>query len=151
MVWCSIIAVHLSPFNFVDPYRFWPERWEQPAEGSSSAKVAEGGEAKPANEAPDTVAGRCPMGPLGHATPAGNSAAPGRSFMAFSYGSRDCLGQALGNMEGKAMLAMLCSRFEFRVAPRMGTPEEVRAAEVNRLTLQPGNGMWLQLTPRGGR
>lgn len=48
------------------------------------------------------------------------------------------------------MLAMLCSRFAFRVAPRMGTPADVRAAEVNRLTLQSGAGVWLLLEPRGG-
>ena len=49
------------------------------------------------------------------------------------------------------MLAMLCARFEFGVAQRMGTAEDVHAAEVNRLTMQSGVGIWLTLSPRGGR
>lgn len=84
------------------------------------------------------------------------------------------------------MIAAMVSRFSFRVAPRMGSPEvgagwhphsaavlptgiaaacwqprhprplpfppasaqDVRAAEVNRLTLQSGKGVWLLLEPR---
>lgn len=23
-LWLSIVAVHLSPFNYIDPYAFWP-------------------------------------------------------------------------------------------------------------------------------
>ena len=68
--------------------------------------------------------------------------------MPFAIGSNDCIGQGLANVVGKAMLAMLCSRFTFAVAPRMGSPEDVHAAEVIRLTLQPGDGVWLLLTPR---
>ena len=48
------------------------------------------------------------------------------------------------------MIALLVSRFSFAVAPRMGTPADVRSAEVNRLTLQSGCGVWLLLEPRGG-
>ncbi|GAB4817703.1 hypothetical protein N2152v2_004749 [Parachlorella kessleri] len=166
--WLSIIALHLSPFNYTEPHRFWPERWQQqppqPAQQGSSANgkhFANGAflRASPtaaafgAREQP--VAGNggvCPFGSSssGHPTPAGNSAAPGRSFMPYAIGSNDCIGQGLANVVGKAMLAMLCSRFAFTIAPRMGSPEDVRAAEVIRLTLQPGDGVWLLLTPRDG-
>lgn len=56
--------------------------------------------------------------------------------------------QGLANAVGRAMLGMLCSRFEFGVAPRMGTEQDVRDAEVIRLTLQPGDGVWLTVRPR---
>ncbi len=56
--------------------------------------------------------------------------------------------QALANTVGKTMLASLVSRFSMRVAPRMGSYEEVRVAEVNRLTMQSGVGVWLLLEPR---
>lgn len=52
-------------------------------------------------------------------------------------------------MVGKAMIASLVSRFALQVAPRMGSYEQVRAAEVNRLTMQSGAGVWLVLEPRG--
>lgn len=47
------------------------------------------------------------------------------------------------------MIAAMVSRFSFSVAPRMGSPQDVRAAEINRLTLQSGKGVWLLLEPRG--
>jgi cytochrome P450 len=160
IIWLSMVAVHRSPLNFEDPHRFWPERWQHASGGGGSSSGS--GPAAPkatgdkqqeegaAEDGQDGGAEAAHSSIRGSPTPAGNSAAPARSFMTFSYGSHDCLGQALANVEGKTMLAMLCSRFQFAVAPRMGTPEDVEAAEVNRLTMQPGNGMWLLLTPRGG-
>lgn len=175
LFWLSAVAVHLSPFNFVDPHRFWPERWDQEraagSAGKGSASTAGAGEgldgggsvddedgevlgneASPGKRAAAAGGLAGAAGPAGEPTPSGNSGAPSsRSFMAFSFGPRDCLGQALANLEGKAMLAMLCARFEFEVAPCMGTPEEVRAAEVNRLVMQSGKGVWLLLKPRAGQ
>jgi cytochrome P450 len=165
--WLSIISLHLSPFNYVDPYRFWPERWQQgaSAEGqvaaagaaaaaAAAAAAGAAGAAQPADAAAAEArggGGGCPFGfGSGRATPAGNSAAPRQSFMPFAIGNNDCIGQGLANVVGKAMLAMLCSRFQFEVAPRMGSPEDVYAAEVIRLTLQPGEGVWLLLSPRDG-
>ena len=53
-------------------------------------------------------------------------------------------------MEGRAAIAMLCARFEFAVAPEMGSPQEVYAAEVFKLTMQCSKGIRLALLPRGG-
>jgi cytochrome P450 len=143
IIWMPPCAIHATQFNYVDPDRFWPERWDNSdsAPGPGLAHAGEKGAA---------AAGARAGASAGEPTPTGNSLAPARSFMPFSYGPHDCIGQALANAEGRAMLAMLCSRFEFAVAPCMGTPEDVRAAEVNRLTTQAGNGVWLLLKARGG-
>ena len=40
-------------------------------------------------------------------------------------GKSDCIGKNLANAVGRTMLALLCARFEFGVAPEMGSPEQV--------------------------
>ena len=64
-------------------------------------------------------------------------------------GPRDCIGQNLALMEARAVLAVLCARFELEVAPEMGSREDVRADEVMKLTLQCSKGILLQLKLRG--
>lgn len=172
-LWLSIISVHLSPFNYVDPQRFWPERWQQqrkqgqrPEQQQQQAGVTQvagaapgaggsglrGGDVEGSGNPSEGLAGVsvCPFSGRvrGGATPAGNEDSINRSFIPFSVGANDCIGQGLANAVGRAMLGMLCSRFEFGVAPRMGTEQDVRDAEVIRLTLQPGDGVWLTVRPR---
>jgi hypothetical protein len=47
-----------------------------------------------------------------------------------------------------ATLARLYAHFSFSLAPKMGGPAGVDQREINRLTLQPGGGMWMRVTPR---
>lgn len=166
-----IVAVHLSPHNFVEPERFWPERWEQqqqqqpsgetvaasscPASMAAAEQAQHAQQAQQAQQDTDFSAsagsggGGCPFGfGSGKPTPAGNSAALRQSFIPYALGPKDCIGQGLANAVGKAMLAALCSRFAFKLGRSMRSAEEVHAAEVIRLTLQPGAGVWLLPTPR---
>lgn len=92
-----IVAVHLSPFNFVDPDRFWPERWEQQAQqqaqqggSQQGAEASSDGEASTGGEASEASESKCPFARwgAGHPTPSGNSAAPNASFIPFSLGPR---------------------------------------------------------------
>ena len=108
VLWLSVIALHTSRQNFADPERFWPERWQQQREtgAAGDADAASEGDANNAAAAASPAAaaaaaaagasaagGGCPFAAAGRPTPAGNSAAPQRSFMPFSHGPRDCLGQ----------------------------------------------------------
>jgi cytochrome P450 len=61
------------------------------------------------------------------------------------------VGQSLAMLEARVSLAMLLARFEFGVAPEMGSVHDVRAAEVMRLTLQCSKGIQLLVSPRTGR
>ena len=51
-----------------------------------------------------------------------------------------CLGQPLALQMQLAAVAVLCSRFRFELAERMGGPEGVGTSSINRLTLQPKVG-----------
>ena len=55
-------------------------------------------------------------------------------------GPRQCLGRALARILHDASVAQLISHFSFQLADRMGGPEGVDRHEVNRLTMQPGEG-----------
>lgn len=68
-----------------------------------------------------------------------------------SCGCRDCIGKNMANVMGKAMLAVLCSRFAWDLGPSMRSAQAVHDAEVIRLTLQPGEGVWLHPRPREGQ
>ena len=48
-----------------------------------------------------------------------------------------CLGQPLALQMELAAVAVLCARFRFELAERMGGPEGVGNSSINRLTLQP--------------
>lgn len=103
VLWMSVVSLHTSQNNFEQPLRFWPERWEQlrqqaqqqEAAGlvADTAAVHSGGNSSSSGSSDRSTGGGCPFAGLGRPTPAGNSAALQRSFMAFSYGPRDCLGQ----------------------------------------------------------
>jgi hypothetical protein len=45
-------------------------------------------------------------------------------------------------------VAGLCAHFTLELAPRMGGPAGVDEKEINRLTLQPGGGLWMRVTHR---
>lgn len=55
-------------------------------------------------------------------------------------GPRQCIGRALARILHDASVAQLVSHFRFQLAERMGGPEGVDRHEINRLTMQPGQG-----------
>lgn len=55
-------------------------------------------------------------------------------------GPRQCIGRALARIIHDASVAQLVSHFTFQLADRMGGPEGVDRHEINRLTMQPGQG-----------
>ena len=71
-----------------------------------------------------------------------------RRFIPFSVGPRQCVGQSLARLMHDGGLASLYQRFSFRLADSMGGAAGVEANEINRLTLQPGAGMWMHAEPR---
>ncbi len=91
---------------------------------------------------------------LGHSAAQGSAAeaaaagAAAKRFMPFSVGPRQCLGQSLGRVMHDTAVARIVSSFRLELAPRMGGAAGVDAAAINRLTLQPGEGMWMRCHPR---
>jgi hypothetical protein len=47
-----------------------------------------------------------------------------------------------------AAVAKIVAGFRLELAQRMGGPAGVEAAAINRLTLQPGGGMWMRFHDR---
>uniref|UniRef100_A0A383W692 Cytochrome P450 n=1 Tax=Tetradesmus obliquus TaxID=3088 RepID=A0A383W692_TETOB len=74
----------------------------------------------------------------------------GITFMPFSEGPRNCVGQSLAKMEVLSLLAKLCANFEIALAPEMGGREGVRSRESTHLTLQTAGtkGIRCHLHPR---
>lgn len=74
----------------------------------------------------------------------------GVSFMPFSDGPRNCVGQSLAKMEVIAMLAKLLSSFRFEMDPAYGGAAGVTSRESTHLTLQTRGtkGIRMFLTPR---
>ncbi|CAH9134210.1 unnamed protein product [Cuscuta epithymum] len=66
---------------------------------------------------------------------------PGRSFMPFAAGPRNCVGQSFALMEAKIILAMLISKFSFDIS------ESYRHAPVVVLTIKPKYGVQVILKP----
>ena len=56
--------------------------------------------------------------------------------------------QGLAIMELKTAIAILCTHFEFRLAPEMGGVEGVTLTETMALTLHTSHGIRLQCIPR---
>lgn len=69
------------------------------------------------------------------------SFAPGRHFLPFAAGPRNCVGQGFALMEAKIILAMLISKFTFNISPNY------RHAPLVVLTMKPKYGVQIQLKP----
>lgn len=69
------------------------------------------------------------------------SFAPGRHFLPFAAGPRNCVGQSFALMEAKIILAMLISKFNFDIS------ENYRHAPVVVLTIKPKYGVQVRVTP----
>ncbi|XP_010263673.1 PREDICTED: cytokinin hydroxylase-like [Nelumbo nucifera] len=72
---------------------------------------------------------------------AGRPFAPGRHFIPFAAGPRNCVGQSFALMESKTILAMLISRFSFTIS------KNYRHAPVMVMTLKPKHGVQICLKP----
>ncbi|XP_027078123.1 cytokinin hydroxylase-like [Coffea eugenioides] len=72
---------------------------------------------------------------------ASKSYAPGRHFLPFAAGPRNCVGQSFAVMEAKIILAMLVSKFSFTIS------ENYRHAPVIVLTIKPKYGVQIRLKP----
>lgn len=67
--------------------------------------------------------------------------APGRHFIPFAAGPRNCIGQSFAMMEAKTILAMLISRFSFTIS------DSYCHAPVIVLTIKPKYGVQVYLKP----
>ncbi|GAV75663.1 p450 domain-containing protein [Cephalotus follicularis] len=67
--------------------------------------------------------------------------APGRHFIPFAAGPRNCIGQSFAMMEAKLILSMLISNFRFTIS------ENYRHAPVIVLTIKPKYGVQIKLKP----
>lgn len=72
---------------------------------------------------------------------ASKSYAPGRHFIPFATGPRNCVGQSFALMEAKIILSMLISRFSFTIS------ENYRHAPIIVLTIKPKYGVQIYLKP----
>jgi len=74
----------------------------------------------------------------------------GITFMPFSEGPRNCVGQSLAKMEVLTLLAKLLATFEIELAPEMGGRDGIRKRESTHLTLQTAGtkGIRCNLKPR---
>ncbi|CAL5223031.1 g5486 [Coccomyxa viridis] len=130
MIAVPFYAVHHNPNNWEDPDAFIPERWSEP--GAELVSTMHGPSASPETQ------------PSAH--PEGEQKI--KRFLAFSMGPRQCIGRALARIIHDASVAQLVSHFRFQLAERMGGPEGVDSHEINRLTMQPGQGMWMSFQSR---
>ncbi|XP_075494501.1 cytokinin hydroxylase-like [Primulina tabacum] len=72
---------------------------------------------------------------------ASKSYSPGRHFIPFATGPRNCVGQSFALMEAKIILSMLISRFSFTLS------ENYRHAPIIVLTIKPKYGVQICLKP----
>lgn len=98
-----LIALLTSQHNYERAEEFWPERWELEGQQTAGSGAAEG------------------------PTPLGNAALLNKTYLPFSDGPRDCIGQNLAVMEARAVLATVVGRFKLAVASRMGDRGAVRS------------------------
>jgi cytochrome P450 len=97
--------LHRDPRFFVEPMRFWPERWAGGLERTLPRCV----------------------------------------YFPFGAGPRICIGQQFALLEARLLLAVLCSRFRFTLAPGQTVQEEAA------VTLRPKDGLRLRLLPGPAR
>jgi cytochrome P450 len=135
LVGTPLFAIHNTKHNWDQPERFMPERWlDVPVEtfvyNSKEAAVGLSG--------------------TGGAAAAASSSKRGITFMPFSEGPRNCVGQSLAKMEVVTLLAKLCANFTIELTAEMGGREGVRSRESTHLTLQSAGtkGIRCHLHPR---
>jgi cytochrome P450 len=139
VVGTPLFAIHNTVHNWDAPHEYRPERFldvpvetyvynskEQPASSPTSSSSSGG---------------------LKHST---GDRGKGITFMPFSEGPRNCVGQSLAKMEVLTLLAKLLANFRVELVPEMGGREGVRSRESTHLTLQTAGtkGIRCHLHPR---
>jgi cytochrome P450 len=122
VVGTPLFAIHNTVHNWDAPMEYRPERWtEVPIETwVYNSKEAESGGQR------------------------------GITFMPFSEGPRNCVGQSLAKMEVMTLLAKLLASFRIELAPEMGGRDGIRRRESTAMTLQTTGtkGIRCHLNPR---
>ena len=155
--------LHNSAKLWHEPDVFCPERWDvQPAKHSPGMPLEAAEITSAAADAPEAAAAEPERGDA-------------KAYLPFSEGSRSCIAQVaahswfqwsqmafdrlrvlsdmlwlqnLALMELRVALAVLSANFTFTLAPSMGGPEDVRAAERMALTLHVHGGVHMHCHPR---
>lgn len=117
IVGTPLFAIQNTVHNWDQPDKYMPERWlHVPIETYVF-------NSKDSHAAADAAS-------------AATSSRKGITFMPFSEGPRNCVGQSLAKMEVMTLLAKLCANFTLELTPEMGGREGVRSRESTHLTLQ---------------
>jgi fatty acid synthase len=152
-----LFAIQNTKHNWDAPQEFRPERWlHVPIECWSYNSQDAGGKAAAAaaavapGAAPAALAGSNGGSGGMNAAAVASSSKRGITFMPFSEGPRNCVGQSLAKMEVMTLLAKLLATFRVELAPEMGGREGVRSRESTHLTLQTAGtkGIRCHLHPR---
>ncbi|KAF8057861.1 CYP97C1 [Scenedesmus sp. PABB004] len=134
IVGTPLFAIHNTRHNWDAPAEFRPERWAGVPVETYVYNAAE-------------AAARAGAG---DAAAAASASKRGITFMPFSEGPRNCVGQSLAKMEVLTLLAKLCAHFTIELTPDMGGRDGVRSRESTHLTLQSAGtqGIRCHLHPR---
>ncbi|WIA21633.1 hypothetical protein OEZ85_000814 [Tetradesmus obliquus] len=124
LLFLSMGGMHASPHNFLEPHRFYPERWA----------LQQAGDAAAGNGA-------------GAATWTGNSSDLAGSYAPFSSGIRACLGQHWARLAIMGTVASVLGRFKL-ASPRSMTVESLAAGETFSVSVYPRAPLLLTFTPR---
>jgi len=122
LVGTPLFAIQNTIHNWDDPHTYKPERWlDVPVETY-----------------------------VFDSTSSGDGKNKGITYMPFSEGPRNCVGQSLAKMEVLTLLAKLLANFKVELAPEMGGREGIRKRESTHLTLQTAGtkGIRCHLHPR---
>eukprot|EP00884_Botryococcus_braunii_P021100 jgi/Botrbrau1/7674/Bobra.0159s0116.1 len=145
IIWPMVYLMHRHSSLWSEANRFMPERWlKEPPTNTSNDEGRPSGDAnisqKVISDQVDSGAGEGRIKPTD--TPS--------AWMPYILGRRDCMGKVLAETRMMATLATLLGNFHFKLAKRMGSPEEVAASSELRIGLVTKDGMWLHAIPRSG-